>query len=267
MTIEVADCDWGDADIDNISVLLNNVAKHLDENLRDPFPGHIEVVLAPQDDFTPRTRLRKPSGQGPITIQLTARGRLWAKFAYQFSHEFCHALTDYEQLWNGSNTWFHEAICELASVFTLRHMGETWQTSPPYWNWGDYAPALTGYADELLMEDSRRLPSDITLAEWLSMHQEDLRRITEVPQGKVIPDSVRDQYAIVAYQLLPIFEAHPEAWNAVPKLPNSQRVLPGYLIDWYRNVDPRDLAYVGYIMEQFSEDPQDCGTRWGLQIP
>ena len=62
----------------------------------------------------------------------SARDRKWAKFGYQFSHEFCHVLSNYENLKANPNNWFHEAICELASVFTLRRMAERWPTHPPY---------------------------------------------------------------------------------------------------------------------------------------
>ena len=119
MIIEVQECDWGNISADDIEVLLNNVAKHLTEHLRDPFTGHIQVKRGDP----PKTLIRSTPGQGPITVQLAVHDSYWAQFAYQFAHEFCHALTDYEQLYGSGNEWFHEALCELASVFVLRRMG------------------------------------------------------------------------------------------------------------------------------------------------
>ena len=263
MIIEVQNCDWGNISVADIEILLNNVAEHLTEHLRAPFTGHIRVKRG----YPPKTLIRKPPGQGPIPVQLAVRDSYWAQFAYQFAHEFCHVLTVHERLWGSENMWFHEALCELASVFVLRRMGETWRTSPPYPGRTDYAPKITKYSDSLLANDRRQLPKGIALAEWLGEREDDLRASASTANDGLISDAARDQYAVVAYQLLPIFEAHPQAWNTVSKLPNSQRTLPDYLIDWYRNVDPRDRAYIGCIMERFSENPQDCRTRWGLQIP
>ena len=85
----------------------------------------VEPTLSESDD--PITPYR-PSRQGPFTVFLAARDDYWCQFAYQFSHELCHVLSDYERLGEGPNGWFHEAICELASVFTLRRMAERWLT-------------------------------------------------------------------------------------------------------------------------------------------
>ena len=257
MIIEVQACDWGNISASDIEVLLNNVAEHFTEHLRDPFSGHIQVKRG----NPPKTLIRSIPGQGPITVQLAVRDSYWAQFAYQFAHELCHALTDYEQLYWSDNAWFHEALCELASVFVLRRMGETWQTSPPYQGTTDYAPKITEYADDLLAKDRRQLPKGVALAEWLCEREDDLRKSASIANNGRISDDARDQYAVVAYQLLPIFTASPEAWNTVPKLPVSDAPLHGYLVDWYRNVDPKDRAYVGSIMEKFSMDPEDCGTR------
>ena len=109
--------------------------------MRDQVGGTVIVVPAPCDDFTPRTHYR-PSSSDPIFIQLTARDTYWSQFAYQFSHELCHILSDYERLGEGPNGWFHEAICESASVFTLRRMAERWRTCPPYAGRTDYAESL-----------------------------------------------------------------------------------------------------------------------------
>ena len=69
--------------------------------------------------------------EGPFVVQLTARDRKWSKFAYQFSHEFCHLLSGHDRLRDNPNQWFHESLCELASVFTLRQMAKQWLISPP----------------------------------------------------------------------------------------------------------------------------------------
>ena len=137
--------------------------------------GIIVVVQAPGDDPTPRTHYR-PSAWDPYFVQLTARDRDWARISYQFAHELYHVLSEYGRLRNGPNNWFHEAICELTSVFSLRRMAECWFTCPPYSNWTGYAGALASYAKDILSCKERQLPTGATLREWLSSREEDLRR-------------------------------------------------------------------------------------------
>ena len=173
MKIDVEPYGWGEAIPGNIAVLLTDVSSHLNRLLAEPVADHINVVHVSGASAVPRT-LYRYSEYGPITIRLTARDHLWSKFAYQFSHEFCHVLSNYERLGDGPNNWFHEALCELASVFTLRRMAERWPILPPYPNWADYASALYDYADDLLENENHQLPKGLTLANWLTMHEEEI---------------------------------------------------------------------------------------------
>lgn len=249
--IEIEQCDWGDADIADIRALLTNVAEHLNVLVDDPVAEQITVVAAPPARDYPMTHFRNPRGEGPITIQLAARDTYWAQFAYQFAHEFSHVLSNYERLEGNPNGWFHEALCELASVFALRRMASSWQTSPPWPHWGNYASKLADYANQLLAESGRQLPDELTIAKWLSNHENELRR----------DPYLRDKNAVVAYRLLPTFEAHPRGWNTVRNLPTSAGGLNDYLLDWYSQVDPKDRIFVGRIIEQFAEHPEDFWIR------
>ena len=233
MKIAIEPHGWGEAGPRDIGTLLSDVASHINRLMRDPFAGSIQVVPAPCGDFIPMIHYRA-SRQDPITIQLTARDRKWAQFAYQFAHEFCHALSNYELLRSNPNKWFHEALCELASVFTLRRMAETWPTLSPYPNWADYADSLASYADDLLADEERRLPVGITLATWLSTHEAELRNNAYL----------RPKNAVVAYTLLPIFEEEPEGWNTIRKLPVSSGSLTEYLEDWHQRVDAADERFI-----------------------
>ena len=237
MKIEAEPHGWGDAIPSNIEALLTDVASHLNRMLVEPVAERIMVVPVSGAGAVPRT-LYRSSASGLITIQLTARDKRWAKFAYQFAHEFCHVLSYYERLGDGPNNWFHEALCELASVFTLRRMAERWPTRPPYPNWADYSGALSDYADDLLADEGHQLPEGLTLATWLPMHEQELRQ-----------DSyLRDKNAIVAYQILPMFEADPSGWNAVRNLPDSEGFLTEYLADWHMRVDREDKPFVNRLI-------------------
>ena len=231
---------WGEAIPSNIEALLVDVASHLNRLLVEPVTEQIKVVPVSGPGAVPRT-LYRYGRSVPITIQLTANDRKWAKFSYQFAHEFCHVLSDYERLGANPNNWFHEALCELASVFTLRRMSELWPTQPPYPNWTDYAPALSDYAHDLLADENRQLPKGLTLATWLPMHETELRQDLYI----------RDKNAIVAYQLLPLFEADPSGWNAVRSMPSSTGILTEYLADWHECVQPADKTFVKRVIGAF----------------
>ena len=240
--MQVEPLGWGAASGVDIQVLLIDVASHIEKFLRDPVTGTVQVRPAPSDDWTPRSHLRS-SEREPFRIQLTARDKLWAKFSYQFSHELCHVLSDYERLRENPNNWFHEAICELASVFTLRRMAERWLTDPPYPHWADYAESLASYVQEHLLHKEHQLPVGLTLSAWLLSEEESLRKDC----------NQREKNAVVSYSLLPLFENEPTGWNAIRNLPDSSAMLRDYLRQWCLQVDPRDRQFVNRIIQLFQE--------------
>ena len=241
MQLHVQQADWGVARRDNIEGLLKNTASHLDRILRTPFEGTIHVKPTPPDQpCVPRT-LYRSSHADSFVIWLSARDHKWAKFGYQFSHEFCHMLSGFENLKDNPNNWFHETICELASVFTLRRMAERWQTNPPYSNWADYARALRDYWRERLSRQEVQLPEGVTLRSWLSSQEESLRK----------DEYQREKNDLVAYALLRIFESAPEGWNAIRNFPTSSGCMADYLVDWHSSVEPEDKDFVLRISNTF----------------
>lgn len=247
MEIEVHPDGWGDAQLQDIKALLLDASSHLNGLLKHPVTGTIQVKDAnPSCEHEgcgcePITLLRQPLGHGPYTVRLVVRDNRWAQFAYQFSHEFCHIMSAYERLWGNPNSWFHEALCELASIFTLRRMAETWPSDPPYPNWADYAYSLAQYANDRLSDKNHQLPAGIELRDWLPRHEQELR---ENPY-------MRDKNAIVAYRLLPLFEEEPSGWNAVRQLPESAGILADYLSDWRGKVEPDQEQFVQRVEGTF----------------
>ena len=206
---------WGNAHVGNIITLLKNAAFHINQFLSNPFDETINVCPAPIEDNVPRV-LDRDSPNDPYIIRLTARDTAWDQYAYQFAHEFCHVLSNYQQL---ENNWFHEAICELASAFTLRRMGEQWRSNPPFREWLSYADKLIEYSHRQQSRLKGKLPDDISLHSWL-LDSEDVLREDEYQRKK---------NAVVAYQLLPIFEDTPTGWNVVRNFPTSNGYLKDYL--------------------------------------
>ena len=244
MQLYIVPGDWGEVQLDDIEKLLKNTAFHLNKLFRVPFKGTIYVK--PSEEGFPRVLVRKFPGQ-PFVIKLSARGSDCCPFVYEFSHEFCHVLSGFECLEPEPNrvakpnNWFHEAICELASVFTLRHMAKQWSSPPAYAHWADRAKALQDYSQERLSSPEVKLPEGATLQSWLSSHE------AALSENRYL----RKKNALVAYALLPIFESEPTGWNAVQSLPDSEGRLAEYFVDWYRSADNADKDFIARLANEF----------------
>jgi hypothetical protein len=180
--------------------------------------------------------------KGEYRVKLDTGGTLWAQYSFQFSHETCHILCNYKEQ-KHHNKWFEESVCELASLFAMRRMSETWKTDPPYPNWRDYAKHLAEYAEERMV--NARLPDGVTLAEWY-----------EENKGPLSANATdRDRNQVVATVLLPLFEQAPEHWEAVTWL-NTEKLTPAhtfrtYLAAWRRNCPDKHKEFVAAIARQF----------------
>ncbi len=234
MQLLVLECDWGGARIDNIQRLLQDVASHIVRELRHPFNKKIHVLNLPTVDV-PRTFFRLPS-QDHYDINLTASGTKWSQFSYQFAHEFCHVLSRHDRSRNNPNSWFHEALCELASIYVLRRMSESWRTNPPYDNWDRYAGSLEKYVQDVVEKHRAMFPIE-PFHTWLAENEEEMRRCSVL----------RDKNGVVALRLLPIFETHRQGWNTVPRLPTSAGRIAKYIEDWRASVEDVDRAFVEEI--------------------
>ena len=203
------------------------------------------------NDKYPITHFER-SDDGWIVIGLCLDGPYWARFAYQFAHEFCHALADHtndwRRLWHNpghANHWLEESFCETASLFSLRAMAKTWETNPPYVNWKDYSKALTNYAKEWLEDPKHQLPAGKTFIEWFRESEPEMRK----------NGTIRDKNGIVATQLLPLFEAEPRGWESLTTLNLGKRIearpLADHLAEWKANTRPELQPFVGKIAAVF----------------
>jgi hypothetical protein len=175
-------------------------------------------------------------------VRLNTGDRLWAQHAFQFAHEFEHILCNY-QPGASRNKWFEESICEVASLFALRRMSETWATTPPYPNWKSYASSLSKYADDRMK--SSQLPQGETLGEWYRAHADLL----------VLDAINREHNLVVATALLAMFERQPEHWEAVTYLnddkPSESITFTVYLNNWHKRCPAKHQPFVAAIARQF----------------
>jgi hypothetical protein len=251
LAIEVAPGDWGRANVRDIQMVLSSVA--------DEFLSHIAT---PQDDLNIRVIPRSGSPrvlyergpEGQYVIQLTARDDRWFQYVFQFAHELCHVLSNFDhKVAEGDrvvedNQWFEESLCETASLFALKRLAVKWETSPPTRNWAGYGEMFSAYAARLLNEPHRHLPSSQSFQTWFAENQASL---TENPY-------LREKNEVVATNLLPLFEQHPELWAAVtylnPKKASAGKPFAQYLVDWYAASPEKTLP--GDVLALFGINPE-----------
>jgi hypothetical protein len=236
--IRVAPDGWGDADPGDIRKVLESAGRALLLQLPDLKLPPIDVS---RSRTGPITLFQRGSG-GEYRIRLDVEGRRWAQFSFQFGHEICHVVCGCVEHAN-PDLWFEESICETASLYVLGRMAEEWKVRPPYANWKDYAPALQKYRDERLTQG--KLPAGTSLAEWFGEKKASLR---EDPRQRPLN-------LIVASALLPIFEAEPERWGALPFLNvvrgDATRSFPRYLGDWSRSAPEKHREFIATLASRF----------------
>ncbi len=237
VTIRPIDLDkWG-ATPKDVSKVLNSTATELLAH----FPKHKLPVMLVEPKGGP-IALHKRGPNGEVRIRLNTGSTYWSQYAFQFSHELCHVLCGYDQDTN-RNQWFEESLCELASLYTLRQMSETWKTTPPYPHWRGFAPALSRYAQQRI--DDAKLPAGADLEKWYREHAVKL-------DGNPYQ---RNHNNVVAAALLPLIEKQPEHWQAVAyinvaKLDRSYD-FPRYLSSWHENCPQKHRPFVREIAQKF----------------
>lgn len=239
LILNVQENGWGEGRTkDRVKVFksaANQILKHFKHQPR------LRIKIVPSDK-NPRL-FDKKTPEGEYWMRLTADDRRWAKYSYQFSHELCHVLMPGSSLdKKNNNYWFEEALCDLSSFFVLRGMSKEWTLSPPYENWKEYAPSLKEYSSDELNKSSRKLPDDLSVAEWYEKNKAELsgdKRVTELVE-------------LAAKQMLPIFEEHPNLWESLNYFSfGSEKNLGEILNNWRRNSPPHAKLAIKKIIYLF----------------
>ncbi|NMG31887.1 hypothetical protein [Aromatoleum evansii] len=230
LNIEVAPGDWGKASTQDIQVFLDAVAREFLAAVDSPRAGELTIRVVPRAG-SPKV-LYEQRSDGEYVIQLTARDERWYQYAYQFAHELCHVFTNFDHKAQSAervaehNQWFEESLCETASLFVLQQLAVKWASSAPTKNWLGYDQALAGYARRLLSERHRYLAADQSFPAWFAARQASLQS----------NPYAREDNELVATTLLPLFEAHPEYWQAIkylnPDKASAGKPFADYLHDW-----------------------------------
>lgn len=224
--------EWGEAKPDDVKAVLNSVIDVISPYTAGRTFGNVIV----KNDSSGPVSLYEKGDNDEYIIMLNVNGRYWAQLAYQFSHEMCHVLSNYDLAPHNitRQQWFEEALCEAFSLFALEKMAQYWETNPPYPHWQEYAPKFREYQQGLIQQTHRQLPQSMKLPKWYQAYAKTLSA-DPYAQG-------RDLNELVANQLLPIFVQKPEAWITLNYLnlgdDSGDKTLESYLSDWENNVPP-----------------------------
>lgn len=248
--IQVCTNGWGEAQLVDIHALLKSTMSQF-----TPYFGTVvwPAVYVFHNEVTPIT-IDTRREDGRVQIGLNTHDRVWSQYAFQFGHEFVHLIVRHlnaetERRVSATKTgWLEESLCEAGSLFALRRMSRDWETNPPYSNWVEYRNELQKYAQDRFDAAENSLPHGKSFDEWFRSHEADFHT----------NPCNREANTIVAKQMLPVFEKHPAAWNALGYLLASD-VGPStptrdLLIDW-RRACPGDLRpYVDELAEVLGFD-------------
>ncbi len=229
---------WGDAQPREVEALLQSAAAVLWQHFPDRDSPRFVVVRGHQG---PIVHFKK-NAIGESVMELDTGDRYWAQFSYQFGHEFCHILANFDNDWKG-NLWFEEMLCETASLFTLRKLAKAWEEAPPFPHWKSFAPAFNRYSDDVMK--SRESLSLTGIADYYKKHAAALQAdATQRPIN-----------GAMAAALLPLFEAAPLHWEAITWL-NSKPSPPGetfseYLEKWATASPNRHQTFIRQIRKLF----------------
>lgn len=229
-----------DASQADISKILESTTRELWRHFPDYSLEGIVVTRGNEEPITLFNRnLRKE-----IVVRLDTGKTYWCQYAYQWAHEFCHILCGYRD--DGrDNKWFEETLCEMASLYAMRRMSESWEKDPPYPNWKDYRHSLMQYAEDVIA--SREKIGRDELGAFYKKHADELRKNA----------TLRDLNGAMAVALLPLFEEEPEQWNAIRYL-NTEPAEKGiplreYFAKWHKSAPKGHQAFISKIARAFGE--------------
>lgn len=225
---------WGGASTQDVQAVLDSTVEAITPYMSFHSLGNI---LIRHGQGVPVSQYEK-GPHGEYIIELSASGNHWAQYVYQFSHEMCHLISNYDLAPNNASRqqWMDESLCDAFSLFTLQQMEAQWKTKPPYPNWKEYAPNFAQYAEDELNQPHRKLPTGVKVSEWVAKHQQELSA-DPYAEGRHLNE-------VVGKQLLQVFSAKPENWAALNFLnlgdDSQDKSLDKFLNDWEDNT-PSDM--------------------------
>ena len=167
----------------------------------------------------------------PYEVRINSQDTYWCQYVYQFSHELCRILTNFDEHRSHAFKWFEEALCELAALFVLHRIPDAWMARPPSNVFGakEYAPSFRSYAQDIVSGHVQ--PGLAALPSWLDEHTAELEA----------DPCIREFNRCVAIALLGHFLEDPSLWRDCGQLNNwdagTNRSFQEYLAAWSAHVE------------------------------
>ena len=253
--LTVANGNWGATSLNTIYAVLESVRDGLVEAFgKEPDQP---VCVAPWNKEYPLV----VDDLRPYQIFLTARDTYWSQYVYQFSHELCHVLTNFDRHKEHRHKWVEETLCELSSLFVLHRLAKVWSESPPVGisKASDFAPNHRKYAKDIETKYTTSPGRD--LSDWLAKN---IQTLEKCPLR-------RELNGVVAVALLDRFRDEPSLWRDCGWLnywdPSADATFFDYLESWSACLHRNRLgSRVPTIMKSlFQSDTalRYCGTTGG----
>jgi hypothetical protein len=245
LSINVRPGGWGNVSKESIETVLYSVA----DTLMSQLPSKLSVpIIVSHSNGAPVALYDRGPG-GEYLVNLHASGENWHLYVYEFAHELCHILSNYEENVGADTTkynqWFEETLCETASLYALQNLATTWEQSPPAPRWTHEARKLRRFYDHLLAEGHRQLPAHTPLHAWLHEHEHRLRQ----------DPYQRKENEVMAKLLLPLFQENPQNWESLHYLnldpTDARNTLRDYLRNWYENAPIEHKQFVRNVLALF----------------
>ncbi|EQO38509.1 hypothetical protein G714_04289 [Escherichia coli HVH 39 (4-2679949)] len=200
LSLNIHSYNFGVISPDDLSQLIFSAINLMDKYYGKPTTGFIDI-----DNCSTMTypNIYYDSVRDIFFINLSTKDHLFSQYYYQFFHEHCHLKTNSYNI-VGNYGWFEESICELASFFGMRKMAQHWKKnivikdSLP-----NYGYSIEKYISKAQNKPGNHLPKKIVFKDWF------LNNLSRLENDKYL----RDKNAIIANQLLPLFERHTELWR------------------------------------------------------
>jgi hypothetical protein len=246
LTISVEGDDWGAVRRQDIEALLYVVARTF-----APATGAqpARTIMVAHTRGAPVVLYDHGQG-GEYHVLLHASETNWHLYVYEFAHEFCHIVSNYDEHPRVSprhNQWFEESLCETASLYALKTLANDWQVSPPAAPLADAGRQLRWFYDLLMAEEHRRI-ADGDFDAWLQDREAGLRHD---PYQRRLNE-------VVATRLLPIFLKDGGKWDALRYLnldsADNDCSLDEYLEHWYGHARADQKSFVAAVRTALATD-------------
>jgi hypothetical protein len=242
LDIRIVSGGWGMAKIEDVSFLLKAVGRHFLVGFEVPFSAKIRVECHPSRPAPQVECLNRSRNEHVVLVQ----GQDFFWWAYEFAHELCHIVIGYDNFYASESKWFQESLCELASIFTLRRMSIYWRELASAPDLQEFAARLPKLTREFLDRPQFQLADFLTLPEWFQVNEQSLRlHPTYSPQAN----------GVVAGQLLPLVEDHPEYWQSICFVPDSGARFEEFLREWHDLCPEPRKVFVFEILRLFGFAP------------